>query len=261
MNSTFKIAKYQIRNALRSKWLILYSLFFFLISYALLSLAGGFEHALISLMNLILFVVPLTALLYTIIYVYNSRDFIVLLLSQPIHRRTLYNGLYIGIALPLTSAFTIGMTIPFLIIANSGWLNSLILLLAIGSALTLIFLAIALILSIWFEEHIKGFGLALFFWLFLSVVYDGLILLFIYIFAAYPLEKSLIGLILINPMDLGRLILLIHFNISAMLGYTGAVFKQFFGSELGTIISVSALLTWIIIPYLYGARLFAKKDF
>jgi Cu-processing system permease protein len=101
----------------------------------------------------------------------------------------------------------------------------------------------------------------LFFWLLLAVVYDGLILLFIYIFAAYPLEKGLIGLILINPIDLGRLILLIHFNISVMLGYTGAVFKQFFGSELGIIVSSAAMLVWIIIPYFYGARIFSRKDF
>ena len=49
----------------------------------------------------------------------------------------------------------------------------------------------------------------------------------------YPLELPLLGLTLLNPVDLGRVLLLLQFDNAALLGYTGAVFERFFGSALG----------------------------
>jgi hypothetical protein len=37
----------------------------------------------------------------------------------------------------------------------------------------------------------------------------------------------------LNPIDLGRILFLMKFDIAALMGYTGAVFQRFFGSGLG----------------------------
>ena len=65
----------------------------------------------------------------------------------------------------------------------------------------------------------------------------------------------------LNPIDLGRILFLMKFDIAALMGYTGAVFQRFFGSELGVIISVFCLLVWIIVPFFLSSRFFKKKDF
>jgi Cu-processing system permease protein len=46
-----------------------------------------------------------------------------------------------------------------------------------------------------------------------------------------------------------------------MMGYTGAVFQQFFGSLWGMALSFSILLLWVLIPVNLALRAFQKKDF
>mgnify|MGYP003154491248 CR=1 FL=1 len=70
------------------------------------------------------------------------------------------------------------------------------------------------------------------------------------LFEDYPLDKlSLIGTML-NPIDLSRTLILLKLDISALLGYTGAIFKQFFGTNFGLVVSISMLAVWVIMPVL-----------
>lgn len=68
-------------------------------------------------------------------------------------------------------------------------------------------------------------------------------------------------LMILNPVDLARLALLLQFDVSALMGYTGAVFRSFFGSTGGLLVSLAALLAWLAGPVLLGARRFETKDF
>ena len=141
-------------------------------------------------------------------------------------------------------------------------MNTLLTVFGLGVALSLIFVGLGFLFGLrYFEERVKGFGFALVSWLFLAVLYDGLILLFVSTFSAYPLEKAMIGLSVINPIDLARIGVLLKFDISALMGYTGAVFNQFFGSHLGLFVALGCILLWIALPPWGGLRLFKKKDF
>jgi Cu-processing system permease protein len=64
---------------------------------------------------------------------------------------------------------------------------------------------------------------------------------------------------MLNPMDLARILILMEFDISALLGYTGAVFNQFFGTSLGMLASFGMLSLWLVIPAWTGLRVF-KQD-
>ena len=127
--------------------------------------------------------------------------------------------------------------------------------------LTFIFSALAFNIALSNENKIKGFGYAILMWLFLAIIYDGLFLMSLIIFEDYPLDKvSLIGTML-NPIDLSRTLILLKLDISALLGYTGAVFKQFFGTSFGLIISIFALIIWVALPVLRIIHKSKKKDF
>ena len=102
---------------------------------------------------------------------------------------------------------------------------------------------------------------AILLWLFMAIIYDGIFLMSLIIFSDYPLDKlSLIGTML-NPIDLSRTLILLKLDISALLGYTGAVFKQFFGTSLGLIVSFVALTLWVVLPVLRITMKANKKDF
>jgi len=47
----------------------------------------------------------------------------------------------------------------------------------------------------------------------------------------HPLEGPLIAGMLINPVDLGRVLLLLQFDLGALAGYTGALFERFFDPD------------------------------
>jgi len=50
-------------------------------------------------------------------------------------------------------------------------------------------------------------------------------------------------------------------DISALLGYTGAVFNKFFGTNLGMIISLIMLLLWMVAPVVGFLQSAKRKDF
>jgi Cu-processing system permease protein len=66
---------------------------------------------------------------------------------------------------------------------------------------------------------------------------------------------------LANPVDLARVLLLMQFDASALMGYTGAVFEKFFGGGSGIATAVAALALWVTAPVALGVRAFRKRDF
>lgn len=258
------IVSYQWKDLFRDKWLIGYALIYLVLADALIRFGGGGPKALLSLSNIMLLFVPLVSLIYGVLYLYQSREFVELLLAQPLRRSSLFAGLYGGLAIPLAGAFVAGAGLPLLytgVWMQTGW-QTLLTVFGLGVALSLIFVGIGFLFGLrYFDERVKGFGFALITWLVLAVLYDGLVLLVISTFSAYPLEKAMIGLSIINPIDLARIGVLLKFDISALMGYTGAVFNRFFGSYLGLWVSISCLGLWIMLPAWRGLRLFNKKDF
>ena len=80
-------------------------------------------------------------------------------------------------------------------------------------------------------------------------------------FNEYPLEKFSLAATMFNPIDLSRILILLKLDISALLGYTGAVFKDFFGTSVGMLSSLGVLVLWVVLPALNIVRKANKKDF
>lgn len=262
MNTFVQVLRYQTRDVLRSKWILGYGLFFLAITEALFYFGEGTgERVLVSLVNLVLLLTPLVSVAFGTLYLYGAREFNELLLSQPVRRSTLFAGLYAGLAVPLSAAFVLGVGVP--LVVHTGLSNGYgaVALLATGVLLTLVFSALAFLVAVRLEERVHGMGVSVAVWLFAAVLYDGLVLLLTALFAHYPLEGTMIGLTLLNPIDLGRVLLLMQFDVAALMGYTGAVFERFFGSGIGIAVSAAALLAWAGLPFLWGLRLFGRKDF
>jgi Cu-processing system permease protein len=91
-------------------------------------------------------------------------------------------------------------------------------------------------------------------------LFDGFVLFLLFQFSDYPLEKPMILVSALNPIDLGRILILLKLDISAMMGYTGAIFKDFFGTIAGVAIAFMTLALWIAIPLYYSTRKFNRKD-
>lgn len=259
----FKILKYSFYDLARSSWTYVYFSFYFLLGVVLLFLNNDLDKAVITMMNVIIIIVPLIGTIFGVMYQYNAREFTELLLAQPLNRASIFLGQYFGVALSLSISLVVGLGIPFVFygVFLSTVIWNFFLLLIAGIFLTFIFTAIAYNIALLNENRIKGFGYAILFWLFMAVMYDGLFLLSLIVFDEYPLDTlSLLGTIL-NPIDLSRIMILLKLDISALLGYTGALFKQFFGTPIGFFISLLSLTVWVILPTLRIVVISKRKDF
>ena len=248
---------------MRSRWSYVYFAFYLLLGIVLLFLNNDLSKAVITLMNVIIVLVPLIGTIFGVMYYYNSKEFTELLLAQPLKRSSIFMGQYLGVAISLSMSLILGLGIPFVFygLFKSSTIWDFSLLLITGTFLTFIFTALAFNIALSNENKIKGFGYAILLWLFLAIIYDGLFLMSLILFEDYPLDKlSLIGTML-NPIDLSRTLILLKLDISALLGYTGAVFKQFFGTNLGLITSFIMLFVWVALPLLRIIYKSKRKDF
>lgn len=263
MSTATKVLRFQWHDILRNRWVLGYAAILLVLTEALFRLGGGGERVVVSLLNVVLSLVPLVSLMFGTLYLYHAREFIELLLSQPVARPALFAGLFGGLAGPLALAFLAGVGLPFALRANQlgGSGGAVAVLLGTGVLLTFTFTALAFLLALRFDDRARGLGAALMLWLGCVVLYDGLILLLVMLLGDYPLERPLIALTLLNPVDLGRILLLLNFDVAALMGYTGAVFQRFFGTAQGVTVAVVALCLWGLVPLALGLRRFRRRDF
>ncbi|MEZ4840506.1 MAG: ABC transporter permease [Flavobacteriaceae bacterium] len=259
----FKILKYSFFDLMRSRWSYVYFLFYLMLGIVLLFLNNDTSKAVITLMNIIIVLTPLIGTIFGIMYYYNSREFTELLLAQPIKRSTIFLGQYLGVSLSLSLSLVIGLGIPFILygIFQSSAIFNFLTLLMVGAFLTFIFVALAFNVALSNENKIKGFGYAILIWLFMAVIYDGLFLISLMLLEEYPLDRYSLIASMLNPIDLSRILILLKLDISALLSYTGALFKKFFGTNLGMISSTLVLVLWVILPVMRIIYKSKKKDF
>ncbi len=251
-----RITKHALYDILRNRFVLLYAIFLLVITFSLFSLDSDPGKAVLSLLNIVLMVVPLVSIIFTTIYFFNSYEFIELLLSQPIDRKVIFFSEFLAISAALSAACLIGVGLPVLVL---GGLGAAYLILA-GLLLTWVFVSLAFAASVSTRDKAKGIGMALLFWFYFSLIYDGFILYLVYSFSDYPMEKLTLALISLNPVDLARIVILLKLDISALMGYTGAFLKNFFGTNLGLVYSLVMLVLWSLIPLMLALRKFLRKD-
>lgn len=252
-----RIIKIIFLDILKNKIIVAYTLILAILSWSSFGLEDNSSKGLLTILNIILFTVPLVSILFATIYLYNSSEFIELLLSQPIKRNKIWLSLFLGLSLSMVLAFFIGAGIPLLINAPD---SVGIMMLINGSLITLVFVALAFLSSILTRDKAKGIGIAIIAWLYFALLFDGLILYLLFQLSDYPIEKAMIVITAFSPIDLARIQILLHLDVSAMMGYTGAIFKDFFGTTLGLLISFFLLCLWVVVPFVISLIKFKNKD-
>lgn len=263
MSTVLLVLKAGVRDLARSRWLLAYAAGFWAVTEALFLFGGTGQQVVLSLLNAMLLLVPLVALVFGTAHVHASREFTELLLSQPLSRRSVFLGLYLGMALPLTGAFLIGVGVPLVMhgAAADAPRVALAMLAAGGALLTLAFAALAMAIALGVDDRLRAMTRALAAWFLLTVAYDGAVLAIVSAFGDWPLERPLLVAMLGNPVDLARVLVLTSLDANALLGYTGALFRRVFGTALGPSIAIAALVAWAALPVLVARRNFLRRDF
>ena len=252
-----RIVKFIVLDILKNKIVLVYTLILAVLAWSVFSLEDNSTKGILTLLNVVLLTVPLVSVIFSTIYLFNSSEFIELLLSQPINRSKIWWSLFFGLVISLLLSFFIGVGIPILIYAP-GDVGFMMLL--VGLFISTVFVSIAFLSSIITRDKAKGIGISIMLWLFFALLFDGIVLFLLFQLADYPIEKMMVGITALNPIDLARILILLHLDVSAMMGYTGAIFKDFFGTSLGVVLVFIILSLWIAIPYWVSLVKFKRKD-
>jgi len=252
-----KIIKYVIADLLRSRTILVYTVVLLVLSFSVFSMEDNADKGVVSLLNIVLFVVPLVSIIFSTVYLYNSAEFIELLVSQPLRRNVIWMSIFTGLAATVSMAFAVGIGIPVLLYAATA---SGLMLVLCGCALSLIFVSVALWAAVRIRDKAKGIGLSILLWLYFTLLFDALVLFLLFQFSDYPIENGMVALSLLNPIDISRILILLQIDISALMGYTGAIFRQFFGTGGGIALTIAVLILWTVVPLWFSLRFFKRKD-
>ena len=252
-----KIVKYVMADLLRSRTVMVYAAVLLVLSFSVFSIEGNADKGVASLLNIVLFAVPLVSIIFSTVYLYNSAEFIELLVSQPLKRQTIWLSLFTGLASAVALAYLVGVGIPVVLYAFTP---SGLMLLLCGALLSVVFVAIAMWAAVRIRDKAKGIGLSILLWLYFAILFDALLLFVLFQFADYPIEKAMVALSMLNPIDISRVLILLQIDLSAMMGYTGAIFRDFFGTGWGMAITAAVLLLWVVFPVWSATRFFDRRD-
>lgn len=237
--------------------MLVYTFMLAAFTWSTFSLEDSTAKGVLTVLNVVLLAVPLVSVLFATIYVYNSSEFIELLISHPVKRSRIWKAMFSGLSLSLVIAYWLGTGIPLLLFVEFKMAAMMII---AGSLLSVIFVAIAFVSSILTRDKARGIGLAIMLWLYFALLFDGLVLFVFFQFADYPIEKLVVMLSALSPIDLCRMLVLLQLDVSAMLGHTGAIFRETFGSTRGLIFSVALMVLWVGLPFYWSLRRFKRKD-
>lgn len=256
MNHTVIIARLAMLQMGRSRPLLVYVLALGVIVAGLALFGGDPAKVSLTLASVLLLVVPLITLVLIALQQYNNREFVELLLAQPISRRAVYWGQWIGMTLALVGGCALPLTVGYFVWGN----YDVAVLLAAAIVLTLCFSAVSYRLATGQPDKARGIGLALMVWLYCAVLYDTILVVAMGLLEEYPIEKALLVLLALNPIDAIRVALLLHSDVSALMGITGAALREFFGTARSGVIIALVVLGWIGYPLLRGERIFRRRD-
>jgi Cu-processing system permease protein len=266
------VAREEFRRAFETRWMFGFTLL--LVALVLgLSYFGlaqsrevgfqGFDRVTLSLMNLVLFVVPLTGLTLGVTSVTGGSGTLALLLAQPVARGEVLLGKFAGLAAALSVALALGFGAGGLLVAlNTGpqQAGSFLVLTAITLVLGWLTVAAALAIAVVWPDRLKAMSAALLLWLLMVVAYDLAVLGATAAFHGVPLQAILFPSLILNPVDLARVLVILSMGSGALFGPTAAVLAQTFGTGPGIGLGLAVLSIEMLVPLIVAAAVFRRRD-
>ena len=220
----------------------------------------GMEVTIASLVSLVIYLVPLIALIlgFDAIVGERERGSLDLLLSMPITRVELLLGKYLGLAAALACSTVVGFGLVGILLAvklplaamyhYAGFMLSSVLL---GMA----FLSLALLVSVIAADRTRASGVAIALWFFFVLVFDLLLLGALIATGGKLGSDALPYLMLLNPADIFRILNIFSFDEVRTLYGLATVFPEHMADPL---VLGALMAAWIVAPLAVAAWKFRK---
>ena len=266
------VAREEFRRALETRWMFGFTVLLAALVLGLSFFGLGqsrevgfqsFARVTLSLMNLVLFIVPLTGLTLGVTSVTGGSGTLPLLLAQPVGRGEVLAGKLLGLGGALTVAQLVGFGGGGVIVAfqaGAAHVNGFLALTGLSVALGWLTVSTALCIAVVWPDRLKAMSAALLLWLAMVVAYDLVVLGATAMLRGVPLQTVLFPALLLNPVDLARVLTTLAVGSGALFGPTSAVLMKMFGSAGGVALGLAVLAIESAVPMWIALRVFRRRD-
>ncbi|MEO7986792.1 MAG: ABC transporter permease subunit [Gemmatimonadales bacterium] len=270
MSDSLALFRFELAAARRGKAVPLFAVGFALASVAValvgLSAGGvvvvqGFARTSVSLLQLVVWVVPMLALLTGAVVGSECHE-LELVAALPVSRRAVVAARWLAWSVTLGAALLVGLGAAGVVIARlSGGANGWRYLRLIGVAeLVLVAtLALGMWIGVAARTRLRAVGVSVGVWFVLVI---GVDLLAIGALAILPPGRAggwLSMLLMADPVDSARALGLSLFQTDVVAGPMGAALRQVLGGA-GAWALAGALVAWTLVPLAIAGRRFARSD-
>jgi len=223
-----------------------------------------FTRTAASLVNLGAFLIPLFALLLGVFSFITNRDYMDILVTQPVSRTRVLLGKYLGLVITVLGASVLGFGVSGALIAISIGVQgaqAYLLVVLYSSLLALVFTGLSVLISLLARRRQIALGIGMAVWVFYELLY-GMIMLGTTLYLPPRVLKAvlLVGLAG-NPIDVTRVLSLLEVGGPHLFGPAGATLVKLAGSPFqATLVGLGALLIWIAVPVLISIRIFNRQN-
>jgi len=263
------LARKEVRDALRHRWLQGYALVVAVVGMVAAYAAWNSTHGLslasfgrttATLTNFCLLLAPLVALTMGASAVASERDRGTLdfLLAQPLSRRDVLLGKYLGLFVSAILATLVGFAPAWIAVggmSEGASVARFAIFPAIAAALAAAMLALGLCVSVSSRSAVQAQGRAIFLWFAFVLLYD--LLLMGTLLTADLGPGLLVSLLLLNPVDAARILAVLALEPDLhLLGPAGAFLMGGIGARATALLLLASLMAWTAVPLLAALMMF-----
>jgi Cu-processing system permease protein len=254
------IAGKEFRDRIRNRWVLAVALIFSLFALAIAYFGSaqqgevgfrGIDITIASLVSLVIYLVPLIALIlgYDAIVGEKERGSLELLLAMPITRFEILLGKFAGLSAALAGATVLGFGSGVLLLAGQLGTRDLYHYLGfVGSAILMgmAFLSLSLLVSVLALDRVRASGVAIGLWFFFVLIFD-LLLMGLLVLSQGALGSSVFAtLLMLNPADVFRLLNIFSSEqVQSMYGLATVMPEALTNPAL----LIAVMLGWIVVPF------------
>jgi len=256
-----QLVSFELNILLRNRWLLLTAVLFATLMAVIAAVQAfvigestGFSRQTASMLNLVLFVIPLFTLALGSMGTAGDREsgWLTLLKTYPMKPMKWMLGKFIALFVAMLSVLLIGFGTALIISSGLNNTKLLLILLLLSIVTTAIFTALAVTTGFFAKTRIQALTISLAIWAVLLLMLDYAIIAIGTLLSEQMLMQFIIFSIFINPIELIRTSFLILTGNGAVLGPKFFAFIQFSESTLGMLTYGAVACLWIALPLLFA---------
>ncbi len=259
MNAIKTVTIREALDARRSRWFWVFTLIFVIlaVTVSFLGMAGlgeigvaGFARTTASLLNLVVFIVPMMGLLLGSLSMSLEREHgsLPLLLAQPVDPGEIVLGKWLGLTLSTSAAILIAFGFSGAVVTRfAGWhdITMYLFMVLVSILLAMVHLGIGMALGTFLQNSAMAIGSAIFLWLAEVMLSDVTLIMVTLGLKLHPVR--LFWILIANPVQAYRILVLnrLHGDLE-YFGPVGRYAIHQFGHHLD-ILLIGILMGWLVV--------------